>query len=80
MPRPAKSRTPATSPFTLPNNKVTITPVGMQVTGELSFEECYAALRSKAWPAFMKMLESSDAQEGAKAFVEKRPPEWKRGN
>ena len=33
---PAK---PATSPFKLPTNKVTITPVGMQVTGDLSFEE-----------------------------------------
>jgi crotonobetainyl-CoA hydratase len=49
----------------------------VHLTEELSFEECYAALRSKSWPAFMKMLESSDAREGARAFVEKREPEWK---
>jgi hypothetical protein len=36
----------------------------------------YAALRSRTWPAFMKMLEGADAQEGAKAFVEKREPVW----
>jgi crotonobetainyl-CoA hydratase len=46
-------------------------------TEKLTFEESCAALRAKTWPAFMKMLESSDAQEGARAFVEKRDPEWK---
>ena len=47
------------------------------MTEKLSYKESYAALRSRAWPAFMKMLESKDAEEGVKAFVEKRPPVWK---
>jgi crotonobetainyl-CoA hydratase len=49
----------------------------VNLTEKLTFEESMAALRTKSWPAFMKMLESSDAQEGAKAFVAKRTPEWK---
>ena len=49
----------------------------VNLTEKLTFEESCVALRSKTWPAFMKMIESSDAQEGARAFVEKREPNWK---
>ena len=49
----------------------------VHLTEKMSFEECFASLYSRSWPAFMKMLESSDAKEGAKAFVEKRDPVWK---
>ena len=49
----------------------------LERTDGLSFEDGVAALRSKTWPAFMKMIESEDSKEGAKAFVEKREPNWK---
>ena len=49
----------------------------IHMTEKLTFEESFSALRSRSWPAFMKMLQSSDAQEGARAFVVKRDPDWK---
>ncbi len=48
----------------------------VRLTEKLTFEESLAALRTKTWPAFMKMLESKDAKEGPRAFVEKREPRW----
>ncbi|MFP3977461.1 enoyl-CoA hydratase-related protein [Marinobacter sp. KMM 10035] len=48
----------------------------IELTEGLTFAESYAALRAKEWPAFMAMLDSKDAQEGAKAFLEGRAPEW----
>ena len=47
------------------------------LTEKMSFERCFGSLKSRSWPAFMKMLESSDVKEGAKAFLEKRDPVWK---
>ena len=49
----------------------------IQKTEKLTFAESYSALRSRQWPMFMQMLESEDAQEGAKAFLQGRAPVWK---
>ena len=49
----------------------------VDLTEKLTFAESFEALQSRSWPAFMRMLESSDAKEGAKAFLEKRDPVWK---
>lgn len=49
----------------------------VELTEKMTLDECFEALHSRDWPAFMKMLDSSDAKEGAKAFIEKRDPVWK---
>jgi crotonobetainyl-CoA hydratase len=46
-------------------------------TENLSNEECYALMRSGKLEAFEAMLASEDAQEGPRAFAEKRDPVWK---
>ncbi len=46
-------------------------------TQNLSFPECYQELRAGKWPEFEKMLASDDATEGARAFQERREPNWK---
>ena len=45
-------------------------------TETLSSEECYALMRSGNLEAFEAMLASEDAQEGPRAFAEKRDPVW----
>jgi crotonobetainyl-CoA hydratase len=37
----------------------------------------YVALRSGTLPAYRAMLDSEDAQEGARAFAERRKPRWR---
>jgi crotonobetainyl-CoA hydratase len=51
-----------------------------EVTGateSLSLPECYALLRSGTLGTYQAMLASEDAQEGPRAFSEKRTPQWK---
>jgi crotonobetainyl-CoA hydratase len=46
-------------------------------TEALAIAECYGLLRSRTLPAYERMLASDDAQEGPRAFTEKREPRWK---
>ncbi len=38
---------------------------------------CHEKLANRQFPAYQKMLRSDDALEGAKAFAEKRGPNWR---
>jgi crotonobetainyl-CoA hydratase len=46
-------------------------------TADRSIEEGYAALRDGSIPAYRRALDSQDAAEGPRAFVEGRPPVWR---
>ncbi|HCV37001.1 MAG: enoyl-CoA hydratase-related protein [Acidimicrobiales bacterium] len=46
-------------------------------TGQLALREAFGLLRSGGLEAYERMLVSEDAQEGPRAFTEKRDPVWK---
>lgn len=46
-------------------------------TEHLSVEMAYVEMRSGRIPEYQRLLASEDAQEGPRAFAEKRPPVWK---
>jgi crotonobetainyl-CoA hydratase len=46
-------------------------------TETLPVEEGYTRLRDGSIPLYREMLDSEDADEGPRAFAEKRKPEWK---
>ena len=48
-----------------------------RATANMSMEESYAFMRSGNAKIYDKMLASADAEEGPKAFAEKRDPVWK---
>jgi crotonobetainyl-CoA hydratase len=47
-----------------------------RATETLDIEACYALMRSGTLRTYEAMLKSEDAQEGARAFAEKRVPVW----
>jgi crotonobetainyl-CoA hydratase len=48
----------------------------LQTTAGLDDEAGFALLRSGDLPAYRRMLSSDDAEEGPRAFAERRPPRW----
>jgi crotonobetainyl-CoA hydratase len=46
-------------------------------TAGLDVRDAFIRMRSGDLPAYTRMLGSEDAEEGPRAFAEKRPPEWK---
>ncbi|MGP3987264.1 enoyl-CoA hydratase-related protein [Streptomyces sp. 3N207] len=48
----------------------------LRATEQLAVEDAYALLRDTHLPRYRSMLTSADAQEGPRAFAEKRAPRW----
>ena len=49
----------------------------LRATESQTVQEAYRTLRGGGLPAYTAMLGSEDAQEGPRAFAEKRPPVWR---
>ena len=48
----------------------------LRATEGADVAEGYRIMRGDGLPAYRRMLSSDDAQEGARAFAERRPPRW----
>jgi len=48
----------------------------LRETEATSMRTGYSVLRSGALPAYRAMLDSQDAREGARAFADRRKPQW----
>jgi crotonobetainyl-CoA hydratase len=48
----------------------------MRATEGTGVAEGYQIMRGDGLPAYQRMLSSRDAQEGVRAFAERRPPRW----
>ncbi|MGW8374892.1 enoyl-CoA hydratase-related protein [Streptomyces sp. ODS28] len=49
----------------------------LRETEALSVPDAYARMRGEGMPRYRAMLTSADAEEGPRAFAEKRAPQWK---